>query len=262
MFCPSCGQQIPDNSVTCGFCHAAIPQLAQPMAPPPAAPQFAAPVPGYPQPAPTEKCGKATGSLVLGIIALVLTVSIIGFPLGFLLAVVGVILGHMAHSQIKQSRGRLGGHGKATAGLVMSYLSVAAIVPMLIIAAIAIPNLLHARMAANEAAAEGRVRSIETALVQYQMNCNALPDNLADMGPASTSSCQEGHNLLDDRGASTGPESGYVVTYTKTSDQEYAVTAEPVKAGNTGRRYFYSNQDNVIRWEEMRPADANSPPID
>ena len=53
------------------------------------------------------------------------------------------------------------GDGMAIAGLVLGYIGFAAIPFILIIAAIAIPNLLRARMAANEASAVGSLRTIE-----------------------------------------------------------------------------------------------------
>ncbi len=60
--------------------------------------------------------GTAIASLVLGIISLVTCY------FGFLFAIPGVICGHMALSEIKQSQGRYDGRGLATAGLVLNYI--------------------------------------------------------------------------------------------------------------------------------------------
>ena len=58
---------------------------------------------------PTKTCGMATASLVCG-------------ALGFacIPAIVGQVLGFLAHNRIRQSGGRLTGSGLATAGLVLS----------------------------------------------------------------------------------------------------------------------------------------------
>ena len=76
-----------------------------------------------------------------------------------------VILGHKSRGRIKRSMGALTGDGIALAGLIMGYLSFLAIPFILIIAAIAIPNLLRARIAANEASAIGSVKTITVAQV-------------------------------------------------------------------------------------------------
>jgi prepilin-type N-terminal cleavage/methylation domain-containing protein len=54
---------------------------------------------------------------------------------------------------------------------------------ILIIAAIAIPNLLRSRMAANEASAVGSIRTINTAAISYNSSYgNGFPVNLAQIG--------------------------------------------------------------------------------
>jgi hypothetical protein len=87
--------------------------------------------------------------------------------------------------------GRLKGDGMALAGLIMGYLSVAAIPFVLIIAAIAIPNLLRARMAANESAAAQTVRTLVTNEITYSVKFPAsgyAPD-LATLGPGPGGVC-------------------------------------------------------------------------
>ena len=61
---------------------------------------------------------------------------------------------------------------------------------ILIIAAIAIPNLLSARKSANESSAVGSLRTLNTAEVSFQGKHNAYTCTLADMGPA-------GDNYID-----------------------------------------------------------------
>lgn len=62
----------------------------------------------------------------------------------------------------------------AITGLVLGYLGIAVIPLKLIIAAIAIPNLLRARIAANEASAVATLRSINSAQVAYQATYPAV----------------------------------------------------------------------------------------
>jgi hypothetical protein len=138
--CSKCGATLADNSRFCANCGNSVlePQTAsQQFAPPP-------PVPG-PVVAP-QTSGKAIASLICSIVNV--------FPL----CVIAIILGHISLSQIGKSAGRLTGRGLAIAGLVLGYLGLVAIPFILIVAAIAIPNLLRARISADEASAVGSVR--------------------------------------------------------------------------------------------------------
>jgi type IV pilus assembly protein PilA len=123
---------------------------------------------------------------------------------------------------------------------------------ILIIAAIAIPNLLRARMAANEAAATAAVRTINTAEVTY---LSSYPDvgyanNLLALGgtdpctPSSTSAC------LIDSVLTAGVKSGYNFTATGAGGPpniQYYVTATPVTLNQTGTMSFCSYEDAVVR---------------
>ena len=61
---------------------------------------------------------------------------------------------------------------------------------ILIIAAIAIPNLLRARMAANQAAAVSDIRTITSAAIVYSSTySNGLPPSLAAMGGVGVANC-------------------------------------------------------------------------
>jgi prepilin-type N-terminal cleavage/methylation domain-containing protein len=60
---------------------------------------------------------------------------------------------------------------------------------ILIIAAIAIPNLLRSKMAANEASAVASLRTYNTAIVEYSVTYGTDPStNLSALGPATTPS--------------------------------------------------------------------------
>jgi type IV pilus assembly protein PilA len=143
---------------------------------------------------------------------------------------------------------------------------------ILIIAAIAIPNLLRSKMAANEASAVGSLRSINTAEVTYAA---AYPDTgysllLANLGGAA---CAAGtvatttNACLLDQVLSTGNKSGYTFTAvgsvvgTATVNNVFVSTAVPQGIGTTGQRGFGSDQSGVIRYTltGVAPTAASSP---
>jgi Domain of unknown function (DUF4190) len=103
--------------------------------------------------------GKAIGSLICGLLAFI-------FPA----AVAAIILGHISRSEIRNSGGQLTGSGMALAGLIFGYIG-ASFIPFMIIAAIAIPNLLRARIAANEASGVQAIRTIGAA----ESSCKSAP---------------------------------------------------------------------------------------
>jgi type IV pilus assembly protein PilA len=141
---------------------------------------------------------------------------------------------------------------------------------ILIIAAIAIPNLLRSRMAANEASAVGSLRTLNTAAVTYSTTYNiGYPGpgtgGLAKMGPAATASSATA-DLIDSVLAG-GVKSGYTFVYTggaadtSGSVNDYTITAAPTNPQVTGSRYFFTNQSGVIRANAGTTADVNSTPI-
>lgn len=123
---------------------------------------------------------------------------------------------------------------------------------ILIIAAIAIPNLLHARMAANESSAVASIRTINTAEITYSSSYPTVgyAATLAELGgvspcvPVSTAAC------LIDSVLSGGNKSGYnfaAVGSGGTPATSYYATAVPVTHNQTGIRSFCSFEDAVIR---------------
>ena len=125
---------------------------------------------------------------------------------------------------------------------------------ILIIAAIAIPNLLRARISANESAAVGALRTLNTAQVSYNTNypsvgfATTLTDlagtSCAGTAPTSNSAC------LIDSSLGNGTKSGYLFTLAGTSgtpNSSYNFVASPVGVNQTGVRYFCSFADAVIR---------------
>jgi prepilin-type N-terminal cleavage/methylation domain-containing protein len=136
---------------------------------------------------------------------------------------------------------------------------------ILIIAAIAIPNLLRSRMAANEASAVGSVRTINTAEVTYASTYSTVGfTDLASLGGTGTTATA-GNALLLDSVLSAGQKSGYtfaIAGFSGTPVVTYTTTGVPVTVGQTGQRGFFSDQSGVIRFttDGSAPTVA-SPPL-
>jgi len=137
---------------------------------------------------------------------------------------------------------------------------------ILIIAAIAIPNLLASRMAANESAAAQDMRTIMTAEVTYTTQYNigfaaALAD-LAGTGAVTSTSAQ-----LIDSSLGAGTKTGYSFVYVPTYQDAaghyngFTVNANPQIPGSSGRRYFYIDQTGVIRVNYTAAATVSDPAI-
>lgn len=151
---------------------------------------------------------------------------------------------------------------------------------ILIIAAIAIPNLLRSRIAANEASAVGSLRTINTAEVTYASTYPAqgFANGLATLGPGATAgnttATSSNAILLDGvLGCTAGVsgtgcvKSGYTfivsgpaATATVPSPS-YQSNANPVTADQTGKRYFYSDASGVIRYNATAGASSTDNPL-
>jgi type IV pilus assembly protein PilA len=138
----------------------------------------------------------------------------------------------------------------------------------LVVAAIAIPNLLRSRIAANEASAVGSVRTVNTAQVTYEAvypQRGYAPD-LATLGtdPHGPVAGSQGHaglisETLANESCSGGAwctKSGYRFTVRSICKQhlceEYVVVATPVDS-NTGKRNFCSTSDAIVRYKPGSP---------
>jgi type IV pilus assembly protein PilA len=133
---------------------------------------------------------------------------------------------------------------------------------ILIIAAIAIPNLLRARMAANESSAVASVRTITTGEITYQ---SAYPTvgyapALTNLGgalggacvPSSTTSCLIDSVLSNNGNPAGSGKSGYKFatgagTVAGGVNVGYTIVAVPLAINQTGIRGFCAMEDAVIR---------------
>ena len=120
---------------------------------------------------------------------------------------------------------------------------------ILIIAAIAIPNLLRSKMAANEASAVASLRTLNTSIVAFQTTYATDPALLADLGPAGTPSSTAADLVDSLLGKDPAVKSGYSIAYVKGSGTPittYTLIATPVST-STGQRKFFTDQSGVIR---------------
>jgi prepilin-type N-terminal cleavage/methylation domain-containing protein len=112
---------------------------------------------------------------------------------------------------------------------------------ILIIAAIAVPNLLRSRMAANEASAVGSTRTIISSEFAYYSTFGG--------GTTYATLAQLGTNNLIDSVLAGGTKSGYLVTTTNPNPNQFFVSAAPQTIGTTGQRAFCSVEDGSIRFQ-------------
>jgi len=240
-FCAQCGNSIADDEKFCRACGRPAPASGVALA-------SSAPAPPA---GPAQTSTKAVISLVCGLLIFV--------PLAFIAA---VVFGHLALSEIKRSAGRLKGEGMAIAGLVLGYIWVAGIPILLIIAAIAIPNLLRARMAANESSAIAGVRTLNTAEITYSYT---YPDEgftctLSDLGGVAGSAPNAHQAMLIDNRLASGERSGYrfelrdCAAEAGTAKTKLWVVAYPVVKNQTGVRAFCSDESAVVRVDESGSA--------
>lgn len=129
-----------------------------------------------------------------------------------------------------------------------------------ILAAVAIPWLLSSRMAANEASAIASLQAINDAQALYRETCGKgrYAPNLPALGQPVPST---GDAFLspDLAAAEVVTKSGYQIAMGGAPGEEpskgcngadtsegYFVTADPVRPGNSGTRFFGSNRTRVI----------------
>ena len=136
---------------------------------------------------------------------------------------------------------------------------------ILIIAAIAIPNLMRSKMAANEASAVASVRTLNTASTTYSSTYGiGFPAGLANLAPAAAATAAAAD--LIDNVLATGTKSGYNFVLTPLAAvggvvPGYSINSNPVKQDTTGIRYFFSDQSAVIRQAIGGAATVASTPI-
>jgi type IV pilus assembly protein PilA len=150
---------------------------------------------------------------------------------------------------------------KQTGFSLIELLIVVAII--LIIAAISIPNLLRARISANESAAASQLITLNTAELTYATTYPAAGyAPLAALGgvvpctPTSTAACLIDNSLATNYQGKG--KSGYFfeITISGNGNSQYTATAYPINAGSTGQNSFCSIEDAVIRKDSSGANDS------
>ena len=126
-----------------------------------------------------------------------------------------------------------------------------------IIAAIAIPGLLRARMAGNEASAIGSLRAVNTAQQGYAQLCNGFAPGLVNLGPTGIGAAQPFLSPDMTAGAIVA-KSGYNTTMVAVgaavaagacvgaANVGYYATAAPIGVGTTGTRGFATDNGGTV----------------
>jgi type IV pilus assembly protein PilA len=138
-----------------------------------------------------------------------------------------------------------------------------------IIAAIAVPGLLRARMSGNEASAIGSMRAINTSQQNYSQQCNGYAPLLTELKAA-------GNFLSPDlTSAASVAKSGFTVTMAKAgtataiptppagctaTTTNYYATAVPLSFGSTGTRSFATTEQGTIFYTNTATAPADPIP--
>jgi type IV pilus assembly protein PilA len=216
-----------------------------------------------PEALPQPRKALAVWSLVLGILSL-LTGGCLGIG-----AIVAIVLGIVALSKAGKLPAEYGGKGMAIGGIVTGSVSLV-LLPFVIIAAIAIPSLLRARLSANESAAIGDIRVLISGQGSYSGSNGGYYDTLECLASANT--CipdYGGYAPLMDQRLLAGVKSGYRRTFypgppaprdskiSPSSITSYAFTAVPVTLGRTGIRGFCGDDTGRIYYT----MDGTEPPM-
>ena len=204
------------------------------------------PVHHYFPPSVNLKTGLAVASMVLGIVSLPTSL----FLIGLVLAPIGLILGILALTKASKKPNIYGGKGFAIAGITTSSVALIFVVPL--IAAIAIPNLLAARRAANEGSAISSLRTLHGAQQTYMaIHDTEVCGDLTTLGSAK----------LIDSVLATGEKAGYRYEVTVSSERIGCdLFATPISK-STGTRSFMISHDGVSRGADKKGlmADKNDP---
>ena len=128
--------------------------------------------------------------------------------------------------------------------------SVSAVVAVLLIFAMAVPNLLRSKIAANESSAVGSLRTLNTAAITYLDAYGHYPPSLRSFGPPVSGKPSEQAADLVDSVLASGQRSGYLFTYHAYppfgAAGSYTIQADPLNPSSSGVRHFSTDQTGVL----------------
>jgi type IV pilus assembly protein PilA len=144
-----------------------------------------------------------------------------------------------------------------------------AVAVILIVSAVAVPNFLRSRIAANQASAVQSCRVVNSAQITYVSTYGqGYASGLAALGPPSGGAqpTASAAGYIDSVLVS-GAKSGYIFTYAPVNSdgsgnyQGYTLSAAPSTPGLTGHTYFFTDQTYVIRFNNSSTASSSDSPI-
>ncbi|MCF7916213.1 MAG: prepilin-type N-terminal cleavage/methylation domain-containing protein [Candidatus Omnitrophica bacterium] len=124
---------------------------------------------------------------------------------------------------------------------------------LMILLLLVVPNVWRARINSNESVAVSNLKSLNSSLQMYYMNNDSFPDSLTDLIPPTSDPGYIDPELTD------GTEAGYNFSYTQDSQDSFHITANPRRAGKTGKRYFYLDDSGDIHYNDEGPASSSDP---
>ena len=132
---------------------------------------------------------------------------------------------------------------------------------ILVIAAIAVPQMNKQLMAAHEMAAIRQINTIHQGQAQYNSQFGKYATALTELGPPASGTAGPAAADLIPKVLADGKNSGYIFTLVG-SPTGYSVTAVPEAFNSSGRRTFFSDQTLVVRnnWTQ-EPANVTSEAI-
>ena len=158
--------------------------------------------------------------------------------LGFLLSIIAIVLGIVAISKINKNEEMYKGKGLAISGIVLGGFGILILPIVALLAAIAIPNLLRAKISANDALAQSTLRTLATASETYATSNNGeYPLSIYDLTDAQPPYLNSNycHQTI----------SGYSYDC-NFSSEEYSFTATPVDTGSSGSQEYTISTGGIM----------------
>ncbi|OQX81369.1 MAG: hypothetical protein B6D56_02675 [Candidatus Omnitrophica bacterium 4484_70.1] len=121
-----------------------------------------------------------------------------------------------------------------------------------LLAAIAIPSFLRARLNANESAAVSALHTISTAAQSYRSVNPKYPSALTSLSSAEPA--------YIDSVLGSGAKQGYSF-YLEGHTYTFSATARPVTYGKTGVRSFYVDESGIIRYTTANATPTTTSPV-